>query len=879
MTLPSLTVALLVVAAERVRCQETRAIYVRADTGRDANDGLSPGTALRTIGAAALLAAPGDRVVVGPGLYHEGDIHPAAFGRVSLIADSSGTEVGAAPGPVVVDATGHDTGFELNHNLAVTVAGFVVYGAVNGIYVKSESHQSQVINNIVTENNGHGIYVQDSNQTLVFNNLVYRNHKVGILIAADTLGSSRTAVINNTVYANEDRGIFFSGTVLGSPGGLVLNNAVESNEGNNSTGIQVNSSSLPGYVSAGNVSVDRFPNGTPVDATDRRVPMVFASDPSGPDTILGGSGFADDDFHLSQVAAGQPEDSAAVDAGVLSAAAVALSGASTRTDRQPDDGWVDAGYHYGNAGTTRIPPLAELRYVSVYVDASLGNDANSGATPATPLRSLQMALEMARAGTRVVLAAGTYQEGDLIPRVSGPGGRDLAIVGAAGTVIDAGAYDRGLLIEGGGSVSLTDLAITGARIAAVQVRNTSGAELTRVSLSANAGNGLWVQDDSVVSVSGSRLDRNRRVGVRNENGNVTVNDCTVCGNCQEGVRTRGGTLQVVDSIVERGKNDGISVFGATEFTLVGTMVGNNLSTGVQVNQADSASIMQSVLFSNGGPGLRLFDVPGPVIWNNLVYNNGSSGALISGDVVGSPGAQLLNNTFYQNANRGVLLGGSDVDPPSAMATVLRNIFQGNAVAGLQVNRRSRTGYTGDYNLNADAYGSGTPVGEHDVIGEALFVDADGAADDGFRLKQLAAGQDTQSPAVDAGGIDAVTAGVEHLTTRTDNVTDSGIADLGYHSPPGSLLHCDVDLSAPSCEPEMPADCDGDGRITVSDLILGVNIALGQLSLDQCPSFDQNGDGRLNINELLGAVASALEVASIDVETRDQALIDTGSPPR
>src|SRR5262245_3728295 len=204
--MPALAVALIIAAGEPGHCQEGRTIYVRADAGADINDGLTPQTALRTIGKGALLAMPGDRVVVGPGVYPEGDIRLFAFGRISFIADVTGAEVGTAPGPVVLDATGHASGFEINHNLAVTISGFVVYGAGNGIYVKSESHQSRVINNIVTENSDNGIYVQDSTGVLVFNNLVYRNHRVGILITGDTIGSSRAAVINNTVYANEDRG-------------------------------------------------------------------------------------------------------------------------------------------------------------------------------------------------------------------------------------------------------------------------------------------------------------------------------------------------------------------------------------------------------------------------------------------------------------------------------------------------------------------------------------------------------------------------------------------------------------------------------------------------------------------------------------------------
>ena len=53
------------------------------------------------------------------------------------------------------------------------------------------------------------------------------------------------------------------------------------------------------------------------------------------------------------------------------------------------------------------------------------------------------------------------------------------------------------------------------------------------------------------------------------------------------------------------------------------------------------------------------------------------------------------------------------------------------------------------------------------------------------------------------------------------------------------------------------DCDGNGSISISELIRGVNIALGLLPLDQCPAFDSSGDGRVSISELIQAVNAAL----------------------
>jgi hypothetical protein len=58
---------------------------------------------------------------------------------------------------------------------------------------------------------------------------------------------------------------------------------------------------------------------------------------------------------------------------------------------------------------------------------------------------------------------------------------------------------------------------------------------------------------------------------------------------------------------------------------------------------------------------------------------------------------------------------------------------------------------------------------------------------------------------------------------------------------------------------IPGDCDGDGIVTINELILGVNIALGNLPVTACPAFDTNRDGQVSIDELIAAVNAALSM--------------------
>jgi hypothetical protein len=52
------------------------------------------------------------------------------------------------------------------------------------------------------------------------------------------------------------------------------------------------------------------------------------------------------------------------------------------------------------------------------------------------------------------------------------------------------------------------------------------------------------------------------------------------------------------------------------------------------------------------------------------------------------------------------------------------------------------------------------------------------------------------------------------------------------------------------------DCNGNGVVSISELITAVNIALGNRALDDCRNADGNGNGAIGINELIQAVKNA-----------------------
>src|SRR5215470_5555367 len=58
------------------------------------------------------------------------------------------------------------------------------------------------------------------------------------------------------------------------------------------------------------------------------------------------------------------------------------------------------------------------------------------------------------------------------------------------------------------------------------------------------------------------------------------------------------------------------------------------------------------------------------------------------------------------------------------------------------------------------------------------------------------------------------------------------------------------------------DCNGDGRVTIDELLIGVRIGLDQRPLSDCPAFDANMDGMVSINELIAGVRNSLNACAL-----------------
>lgn len=78
-----------------------------------------------------------------------------------------------------------------------------------------------------------------------------------------------------------------------------------------------------------------------------------------------------------------------------------------------------------------------------------------------------------------------------------------------------------------------------------------------------------------------------------------------------------------------------------------------------------------------------------------------------------------------------------------------------------------------------------------------------------------------------------------------------------HAILATLSMISLAIGAVSAQQPCAGDCDGNGAVAINELIIGVNINLGQAGVGACPAMDANGNGAVAVNELIAAVNNSL----------------------
>ena len=87
------------------------------------------------------------------------------------------------------------------------------------------------------------------------------------------------------------------------------------------------------------------------------------------------------------------------------------------------------------------------------------------------------------------------------------------------------------------------------------------------------------------------------------------------------------------------------------------------------------------------------------------------------------------------------------------------------------------------------------------------------------------------------------------------------------------------IAAPTpTETVCTGDCNGNGVVTVNEVIVGVNIALGNTGVTTCPAFDRNNDGTVTVDELVAAVNNLLYGCGVTPPTPRPTATPTATAP-
>ena len=183
-------------------------------------------------------------------------------------------------------------------------------------------------------------------------------------------------------------------------------------------------------------------------------------------------------------------------------------------------------------------------------------------------------------------------------------------------------------------------------------------------------------------------------------------------------------------------------------------------SAVDINNANNVTVRNNIIHDTGRDAIYYKGTSANgLVENNLIYNIDDDGST----PIGGGNHVFRNNTFAGAITGWALENG-----------LASNLFENNIFWVTAGNGAIQNTGLGTFNYND--YNAAVFPGTGNISSNPLFVG-------GYHLSHIAAGQGSNSPAIDAGSDTAANLGLDTRTTRTDSITDTATIDLGYHYDP------------------------------------------------------------------------------------------------
>ncbi|MHC4696395.1 MAG: hypothetical protein ACYTFA_06610 [Planctomycetota bacterium] len=264
-------------------------------------------------------------------------------------------------------------------------------------------------------------------------------------------------------------------------------------------------------------------------------------------------------------------------------------------------------------------------------------------------------------------------------------------------------------------------------------------------------------------------------GMFNGQSSPTLTDCTFSGNSATG--WGGGMLNANNSCP-----------ALTSCTFSENSAG---AGGGMLNNNSSSPAVTSCMFSgnsaDSGGGLCNVQESAPTVTNCTF--SGNSAYYDGGGMYNFESSPTLANSTFSGNSADAGGGGmyNYTQHSGSHPTVANCVLWGNtAPTGQQIFDTPGSITTATYSCVQDDDPDDGVVypGEGNIDADPLFVPGPVGC---YYLSQTTAGDPKQSPCIDVGNDTAENLGLDTMTTRSDEATDSGVVDMGYHYPVTGLL--------------------------------------------------------------------------------------------